>query len=296
MLNFLRPVQDSSLRIMIPGDVEKGYNQRNNWSSCNESEEELAQHSPSTAGNRRKFKSYTVMQRSGFQHTEYVQILTHLCKAEIFISLLYGIHGISCPGFSQENAYQGTCHINVLSSLVGLFTGGMGLGAVHRFRWRTMLASWLIMCIISAVANLLAVITTGVWLDHLSKLKTRTGLANGLSGLLLLGSVLVELFSGVCFILTSVLICHYWASNSTRYQPIGRIAKKNRALRRRSSKAAGSGTERQHGGSQMHSGSRPGCSSTAAYRLDYATGSEQHSRQSSPNNNSNTTFPKQQII
>uniref|UniRef100_A0A915LR11 Cytochrome oxidase subunit I n=1 Tax=Meloidogyne javanica TaxID=6303 RepID=A0A915LR11_MELJA len=35
-----------------------------------------------------------------------------------------------------ESAYQGTCHINVLSSLVGLFTGGMGLGAVHRFRWR----------------------------------------------------------------------------------------------------------------------------------------------------------------
>lgn len=50
---------------------------------------------------------------------------------------------------------------------------------------------WLIMCIISSVANLLAVITTGVWLDHLSKIKSRTGLANGLSGLMLLGSVLV---------------------------------------------------------------------------------------------------------
>jgi hypothetical protein len=54
---------------------------------------------------------------------------------------------------------------------------------------------WLIMCIISSVANLLAVITTGVWLDHLSKMKERTGIANGLSGMMLLGSVLVgELF------------------------------------------------------------------------------------------------------
>jgi hypothetical protein len=50
------------------------------------------------------------------------------------------------------------------------------------------------MCIISSVANLLAVITTGVWLDHLSKIKSRTGLANGLSGLMLLGSVLVGEF------------------------------------------------------------------------------------------------------
>lgn len=54
-----------------------------------------------------------------------------------------------------------------------------------------MLVMWLIMCIISSVANLLAVITTGVWLDHLSKLKSRTGIANGLSGMMLLGSVLV---------------------------------------------------------------------------------------------------------
>uniref|UniRef100_A0A915N1N7 NR LBD domain-containing protein n=1 Tax=Meloidogyne javanica TaxID=6303 RepID=A0A915N1N7_MELJA len=109
---------------------------------------------------RRKFKAYT---------------------AEIFISAIYGIHGLYCPGFEQESAYQGTCHINVLSSLVGLFTGGMGLGAVHRFRWRL------------DDAGLLAnyVITTGVWLDHLSKLKSRTGLANGLSGLMLLGNVLV---------------------------------------------------------------------------------------------------------
>jgi hypothetical protein len=70
--------------------------------------------------------------------------------------------------------------------------------------------------------------------DHLSKLKSRTGLANGLSGLMLLGNVLVGklkffkfkfyYYKGVCFILTSVIICHYWASNSTRYQPVGRIA------------------------------------------------------------------------
>lgn len=92
------------------------------------------------------------------------------------------------------------------------------------------------MCIISSVANLLAVITTGVWLDHLSKIKSRTGLANGLSGMMLLGSVLVgkfyhllilpmtSIYLGVCFILTAVLICHYWASNSTKYQAVGRMA------------------------------------------------------------------------
>nr|CAD2171835.1 unnamed protein product [Meloidogyne enterolobii] len=245
MFDFLRPIQDPTLRIMIPEEILDRHqhhshhgsasNSRNGnsgqCSSCfDESEEDDYGDNVGGGGGmaltppqiRRKFKAYTVMQRSGFQHTEYVQILTHLCKAEIFISAIYGIHGLYCPGFEQESAYQGTCHINVLSSLVGLFTGGMGLGAVHRFRWRTMLVCWLIMCIISSVANLLSVITTGVWLDHLSKLKSRTGLANGLSGLMLLGNVLV----GVCFILTSVIICHYWASNSTRYQPVGRIAKR----------------------------------------------------------------------
>ncbi|KAL3073836.1 hypothetical protein niasHT_034868 [Heterodera trifolii] len=206
------------------------------WSSCRESEDEIAAMSPSV---RRNYKAYTVMQKSGFQHTEYVQILTHLCKTELLISLLFLVHGFSCPGFDEERSYQSTCHINVLSALVGIFTGGLGLGAVHRFRWRTMLVMWLIMCIISAVANLLAVITTGIWLDHLSKLKSRTGLVNGLSGLMLLGSVLV----GVCFILTSVIICHYWASNSAKYQAVGRMAKRMRSLRRRTSKA-GSGTDR----------------------------------------------------
>jgi hypothetical protein len=52
-----------------------------------------------------------------------------------------------------------------------------------------MLIMWLIMCIISSVGNLLAVITAGVWLDHLSKMKERTGFVNGLSGVMLLGSV-----------------------------------------------------------------------------------------------------------
>uniref|UniRef100_A0A914I5Q4 Uncharacterized protein n=1 Tax=Globodera rostochiensis TaxID=31243 RepID=A0A914I5Q4_GLORO len=205
-------------------------------SSCHESEDEFAAMSPTA---RRNYKAYTVMQKSGFQHTEYVQILANLCKAELCISLLFLIHGLSCPGFAEERSYQSTCHINVLSALVGIFTGGLGLGAVHRFRWRTMLVMWLIMCIISAVANLLAVITTGIWLDHLSKLKSRTGIVNGLSGLMLLGSVLV----GVCFILTSVIICHYWASNSAKYQAVGRMAKRMRSLRRRTSKP-GSGTER----------------------------------------------------
>lgn len=36
-----------------------------------------------------------------------------------------------------------------------------------RYRWRTILVVWLIMCIISSVGDLLAVITTGIWLDHL---------------------------------------------------------------------------------------------------------------------------------
>jgi hypothetical protein len=109
--------------------------------------------------------------------------------------LIFLAHGISCPGFHDVSEYQGTCHINVLAALVGLFTGGVGLGAVNRFRWKNVLVMWLIMCIISSVANLLAVITTGVWLDHLSKMKERTGIANGLSGMMLLGSVLVGSFN-----------------------------------------------------------------------------------------------------
>ncbi|KAI6238190.1 hypothetical protein M3Y99_00717300 [Aphelenchoides fujianensis] len=131
--------------------------------------------SPLNAAPRRRYQAYTVIQRSGFQHTEYVQIITHLCKAEILISLVFLAHGLSCPGFQEDNVYQGTCHINVLAALVGIFTGGVGLGAVHRFRWKNVLVMWLIMTIISSVANLLAVITTGVWLDHLSKMKERTG-------------------------------------------------------------------------------------------------------------------------
>lgn len=63
----------------------------------------------------------------------YVQIITHLCKAEVLISMIFLVHGLSCPGFPDESSYQGTCHINVLAALVGIFTGGMGLGAVNRY-------------------------------------------------------------------------------------------------------------------------------------------------------------------
>ncbi|CAD6195233.1 unnamed protein product [Caenorhabditis auriculariae] len=181
---------------------------------------------------RRRYKAYTVMQKSGFQHTEYVQIMINLCRAEILISLSFMIHGITCPGYPDEAEYQSTCHMNSVSAIVGLFTGALGLGAVHRYRWRTMLIVWLVCCIISSVGNLLAVITTGVWLDHLSKMKNRTGLVNGLSGFMLLGSVAL----GVCFILTAVMICHYWNSNSPKYQPVGKVAKRTKSLRRRLSR------------------------------------------------------------
>ncbi|VDK43303.1 unnamed protein product [Gongylonema pulchrum] len=103
-----------------------------------------------------------------------------------------------------------------------------------------MLIMWLVLCIISAVGNLLSVITTGIWLDHLSKMKSRTGIVNGLSGVMLLCSVAV----GVCFILSAVMICHFWNFNSPKYQAVGKISKRSRSLRRRTSRA-GSGTERK---------------------------------------------------
>ncbi|KAK0397895.1 hypothetical protein QR680_002325 [Steinernema hermaphroditum] len=229
-MDLLRPLEDPNLRIMIP---EKSPGSQ----ISSDSDDDTVMESPPV---KRRYKAYTVMQRSGFQHTEYVAIMLHLCKAEIVISLGFLIHGISCPGFKEEAAYQGTCHMNVVAAIVGILTGGLGLGAVNRYRWKTMLVMWLIMCIISAVGNLLAVITTGVWLDHLSKMKDRTGFVNGLSGMMLLGSVAV----GVCFILTAVMICHYWNSHSTKYQAVGRIQKRARSLRRRSSRPS-SGTERK---------------------------------------------------
>uniref|UniRef100_A0A8R1E6V0 Uncharacterized protein n=1 Tax=Caenorhabditis japonica TaxID=281687 RepID=A0A8R1E6V0_CAEJA len=64
-------------------------------------------------------------------------------------------------------------------------------------------------------------------------MKVRTGLGNGLSGFMLLASVAL----GVCFILTAVMICHYWNSHSTGYQPVQKIAKRARSLRRRLSRA-----------------------------------------------------------
>lgn len=239
MLDFLAPLTDPSVRIMVP---ELPYCS----SRSSETDDELID----VRARQRRYKAYTVMQRAGFQHTEYVSILLHLCRAEILVSLGFLVHGAVCPGFQEESAYQSTCHINVLSALVGIFTGGLGLGAVHRIRYKSMLVGWLVMCILSAVANLLAVITTGVWLDHLNKLKHRTGMANGLSGMMLLCSVLV----GVCFILSSVIICHYWVSNSTKYQTVGRVAKRQRTIRRRTSRASGtaSGSEKKPKSERFH--------------------------------------------
>lgn len=74
---------------------------------------------------------------------------------------------------------------------------------------------------------------SGIWLDHYSKMKVRTAIGNGLSGFMLLASVAL----GVCFILTAVMICHYWNSNTTGYQPVQKIAKRARSLRRRLSRA-----------------------------------------------------------
>ncbi|PAV58020.1 hypothetical protein WR25_05190 isoform B [Diploscapter pachys] len=158
--------------------------------------------------------------------------MVHLCRAEIVISLCFLLHGVYCPGYPEEAEYQSTCHMNTVAALCGTLTGALGIGAVHRYRWRTMLVVWLVCCIISAVGNLLSVITTGIWLDHLSKMKDRTGLVNGLSGFMLLASVAV----GVCFILTAVMICHYWNSNSPKYQAVGKIAKRARSVRRRLSR------------------------------------------------------------
>uniref|UniRef100_A0A158Q8Q8 Transmembrane protein 176B n=1 Tax=Elaeophora elaphi TaxID=1147741 RepID=A0A158Q8Q8_9BILA len=188
----------------------------------------------------RRYKAYTVMQKSGFQHTDYLSIMINLCRVEIVVSLGFLIHGFTCPGFAQEPAYQGTCHMNVVAAVVGATTGCIGLGVVHRYRWKMMLIMWLVLCIISAVGDLLSVITTGIWLDHLSKMKSRTGLVNGLSGMMLLCSVAI----GVCFILNAVMICHFWNFNSQKYQAVGKISKRPRSLIRRTSRTS-SGTERK---------------------------------------------------
>ncbi|EFO92472.1 hypothetical protein CRE_10985 [Caenorhabditis remanei] len=229
-MGLLRPSFEEPTARLMPGPV------------TSEEEEEFS------SSERRRYKNYTVMQKAGFQHTEYAQIMVHLCRAEILISLIFLAHGTTCPGYPNEAEYQSTCHMNTVSAIVSLLTGAMGLGAVHRYRWRTMLILWLVFCIMSAVGSLLAVITTGIWLDHYSKMKVRTGLGNGLSGFMLLASVAL----GVCFILTAVMICHYWNSNTTGYQPVQKIAvsdffwfqtinfvfqKRARSLRRRLSRA-----------------------------------------------------------
>uniref|UniRef100_A0A915BFF3 Uncharacterized protein n=1 Tax=Parascaris univalens TaxID=6257 RepID=A0A915BFF3_PARUN len=227
-MDLLRTLEDPALRL-----VQKGANQL----SSETDEDTLIEEGCSQ---RRRYKAYTVMQKSGFQHTEYVSIMVNLCRAEIAISLGFFFHGISCPTYAHETEYQSVCHMNVVAAVVGTFTGAVGLGVVHRYRWKMMLVMWLVLSIISAVGNLLSVITAGIWIDHLSKMKTRTGLVNGLSCMMLLASVAV----GVCYILTSVLVCHFWVSNSPKYQAVGKISKRSRSIRRRPSRA-GSGTERR---------------------------------------------------
>lgn len=83
-------------------------------------------------GTKKSHKAYTVISRSGFQHTEYVTIMSQLCKAEITMSVLFLIHGSICPGYPDEAAYQGACHMNIVSAIVGILTGGVGIGAVNR--------------------------------------------------------------------------------------------------------------------------------------------------------------------
>ncbi|VDM47932.1 unnamed protein product [Toxocara canis] len=255
-MDLLRTLEDPALRL-----VHKAASQL----SSETDEEPLVEEGRSQ---RRRYKAYTVMQKSGFQHTEvhgclkekcycrYVSIMVNLCRVEIVISLGFLVHGISCPGYAQETEYQSACHMNVVAAVVGTFTGAVGLGVVHRYRWRMMLVMWLVLSIISAVGNLLSVITAGIWLDHLSKMKTRTGIVNGLSGMMLLASVAVDsianlwytqriqldLLAGVCYILTSVLVCHFWVSNSPKYQAVGKISKRPRSVRRRASRPS-SGTE-----------------------------------------------------
>jgi len=59
--------------------------------------------------------------------------MLHLCRAEIGISLMFLLHGVTCPGYPEEAAYQGTCHMNIVAALFGIFTGGIGIGAVKRY-------------------------------------------------------------------------------------------------------------------------------------------------------------------
>ncbi|CAJ0928824.1 unnamed protein product, partial [Mesorhabditis belari] len=226
IMDILGPFEEPDVRILMPGSSAA--------LESSETDEDLSE------SGKRKYRSFTIMQKAGFQHTEYVRIMLHLCNAELVISSAFMAHGMWCPGFPDVAEYQSTCHMNAVGALVGIFAALIGIGAVNRFRWRTVIIAWLVMCIIGAVGNLLAVITDGIWLDHLSKMKERTALASGLSGLMLLSSVAV----GVCFILTAVMICHYWNSNSPRYQPVGKFSKRSRSVRRRLTRLS-SGQERK---------------------------------------------------
>ncbi|KJH52700.1 hypothetical protein DICVIV_01161 [Dictyocaulus viviparus] len=59
-------------------------------------------------------------------------IMVLLCRAELAISLAFLVHGLGCPGYPEEAEYQSTCHMNTVAALVGLLTGALGLGAVHK--------------------------------------------------------------------------------------------------------------------------------------------------------------------
>uniref|UniRef100_A0A915BFU4 Uncharacterized protein n=1 Tax=Parascaris univalens TaxID=6257 RepID=A0A915BFU4_PARUN len=119
-MDLLRTLEDPALRL-----VQKGANQL----SSETDEDTLIEEGCSQ---RRRYKAYTVMQKSGFQHTEYVSIMVNLCRAEIAISLGFFFHGISCPTYAHETEYQSVCHMNVVAAVVGTFTGAVGLGVVHR--------------------------------------------------------------------------------------------------------------------------------------------------------------------
>ncbi|VDN19402.1 unnamed protein product [Cylicostephanus goldi] len=67
-----------------------------------------------------------------FVNIRYVKIMVHLCRAELAISFAFLAHGLTCPGYPKEAEYQSTCHMNTVAALVGLLTGALGLGAVHR--------------------------------------------------------------------------------------------------------------------------------------------------------------------
>lgn len=121
----MRHFDDSSVRIAIDDEESQA-------DSADSDAQLYEEFKASRAASKKSHKAYTVISRSGFQHTEYVTIMSQLCKAEITISVLFLIHGSICPGYPDEAAYQGACHMNIVSAIVGILTGGVGIGAVNR--------------------------------------------------------------------------------------------------------------------------------------------------------------------